>query len=181
MIGNSISPHNEKVFFKAKFDLQIHNAIEKVIQDGQNKFSSVEIKRKGNRVKTTDSLQIETDRAISRNISSWGTVKGRVERYNNHGGSNFFWLYTPLGQTVKCRFPNNLVEKSALSVENNVSVTGILTYQANKPAPIECKVEKIEIHKPDDQLPKLEIGKFPDITENESTSQVMQRFRDEWE
>ena len=168
-------------------EVQIRKAIERMIQDNQGKFSSVEIERKGNRVpiidsiQLIDSIQIETEKVVSKNISSWGTVKGRVERYNNHGGSNFFWLYTALGKTVKCRFPKNLVEDSALSVEKNVSVTGILTYRANEPTPFECKVEKIDFHKPDDQLPKLEIGKFPDITESESTSQVIQRIRDGWE
>lgn len=165
-------------------ELQIRKAIDKMIQGSQDRFSSVEIKRKENRVRIFDHMKIEpdkSDRVVSQNILSWGTIKGRVERYNNHGDSNFFWLYTPLGKTVKCRFPNKLVEESALSVEKNVSVTGILNYQANEPMPFECKVEKIEIHKPDDQLPKFEIGNFPDITESESTSQVFQRIRDEWE
>lgn len=168
-------------FTEKDSDTQFHKEIDRMIQNSQGRFSSVEIERKGNRVQIIDSIQIETENVVSRNISSWGTVKGRVERYNNHGDSNFFWLYTALGKIVKCRFPNDLVEKSALSVEKNVSVTGVLTYRANEPTPFECKVEQIEIHKPDDQLPKLEIGKFPDITESESTSQVIQRIRDGWE
>lgn len=162
-------------------DTQIHRAIDSMIQKSQERFSSVEIERKGKKVQLIDNMQTELERMISKNTNSWGTVKGRVERYNNHGDSNFFWLYTTFGKSVKCKFPTALVEQSALSVERNVSVTGMMTYRANEPMPFECKVEKIEIHKPDDQLPELEIGKFPEITGSESTTQVIQRIRDDWE
>lgn len=126
-------------------------------------------------------MRIEADKEVTKITSSWGTVKGRLERYDNHGDSNIFWLYTALGTTVKCKFPDDLVEKSASSAERNISVTGMLKHRSNEPMPYECTVEKIEIHEPDDQLPELKIGMFPDITEGESIDQAIQRFRDEWE
>ncbi len=164
-----------------KSETQMDAAIDTMIHKSEERFYSVEIEHKGNRIQTIPGTQTKTNKTFSQDITSWGTVKGRIERYNNHGNSNFFWLYTALGTAVKCAFSDELVEQSASSVEKNASVTGMLTYRLNEPMPCECKVEKIEIHKPDDQLPKLKIGKFPNITEGESTSRFIQRIRDDWE
>ncbi len=126
-------------------------------------------------------MQIEADKEVTKITSSWGTVKGRVERYNNHGDSKIFWLYTALGTTVKCKLQDDFVEMYVSSVGRNISVTGMLKHRSNEPMPYECTVEIIEIHEQDDQLPELQIGMFPDITEGESIDQAIQKFRDEWE
>ena len=152
-----------------------------------SRFSKITISGKGTSFEIDRRMQGNISQIISvihseqRVISSWGTIKGHVERYNSHGGRKYFWLYPMLGGCVKCEFPDNLKDEAVFAVERNVSVTGMMTYKPEQPMPNECYVESIEIHDPDDQLPELQIGQFPEITGNKSGAQYIQGLRDDWD
>ena len=159
-------------------------AINKVSQNSDDRFSHISIERRGTRININKDMWYENKlveiQSTSRETSSWGTIKGRVERYNNHGESNYFWLYTVIGGSIKCEFADSLKYESAKAVERNISVSGLMTYKPEQPIPYKCKVEKIQYHEPNEQLPELRIGQFPEISDEQSPSEYIRGIRDDW-
>ena len=159
-------------------------AINKVSQNSEDRFSLISIERRETRIEINKDMWFESKpveiQDTSSETSSWGTIKGRVERYNNHGESNCFWLYTVIGGSIKCEFAESLMYESAKAVEQNISVSGLMTYKLGQPIPYKCKVEKIEYHEPNEQLPELRIGQFPEITDEQSPYEFIRGIRDDW-
>ena len=112
---------------------------------------------------------------------SWGSVCGHVERFNSHGQSRYFYLYSKLGDVVRCDFAQGLLERAVASVERNVTVTGKLRYKADQRGPYQCRVEHIDIHERDSELPELKVGAYPHMTGDVSTSEYLREIRDGWD
>lgn len=96
-----------------------------------------------------------------------GTVSGLLEELNVHGVKKFK-IYPPVGPTsIQCVFPDKLKKKVYSAIEKNVTVKGKLKYEAGSKFPNIVLAEDIEIHKSDEQLPKLSDlrGIAPDATE----------------
>jgi hypothetical protein len=95
------------------------------------------------------------DRMLDQSLRSVGTVTGRLERLNVHN-KNEFILFPPVpGVQVVCSFTDELFPKVREAIKQNVTVTGTLFYQPDKPFPDRVHASELEIHPPDSELPKL--------------------------
>ena len=164
-----------------RIDSSLIDVIEGMTQGVGEKFSRILIKREDSSVAIDDDMARAFIAFKAHETSSWGTVRGHVERYNTHGKARYFVLYPRLGGSVRCEFSKNLIDQAAASVERNISVTGLMKYRPGHYIPYRCTVEKIEIHEPDDQLPELQLGVFPNITGEMTTFEYLQEIRDGWD
>ena len=95
------------------------------------------------------------DELVGTTIPSEGSVKGRLERLNVHNRFEFV-IYPPIpGYSVTCIFRDDLYEQIHQAVRRNVSVSGTLHFRPGRPFPDRVQVKSIEVHPPDDKLPKL--------------------------
>lgn len=140
---------------------------------------------KGRRVRVAG-VQLSTqyvaniDRTLGTEPKARGTVKGLVEKLNVHGRHEFT-LYPPIGTTeIRCTFPEDLYDTVLRAMKHSATVTGLLTFRADKAYPDWVQVEKIEVHSPDAQLPTLGSlrGLFPDATGGKTAVEFTQGIRD---
>jgi hypothetical protein len=131
----------------------------------------------------TEEITKELDATVLRQVRSFGSVKGMMQAYNSHAKTKFFNLYPPIpGVEVKCVFSKDLLAKAADAVEKNVTVTGMLIYTVGNVFPDEVQVNDIEVHRPNDELPRLESfgGVASDATGEKSTQDFIKQLRNEW-
>lgn len=121
------------------------------------------------------------DEIVGTAIPSEGSVKGRLERLNLHNRFEFV-IYPPIpGYSVKCSFRDDQYETIHDAIRKNVTVCGKLHFRPGSPFPQQVHVETIEIHPPDEQLPKLaELrGSWKGSTGELSAVKFIQATRDE--
>ncbi len=95
------------------------------------------------------------DRILGSTVKSEGSVTGLLERLNVHN-KNEFILYPPVGShQIVCRFPDTMFEQVRLAIRRNVTVTGTLYHHPDKAYPDVVHVKDLEIHPPNNELPKL--------------------------
>jgi hypothetical protein len=87
-------------------------------------------------------------------IPSIGQVTGRLERLNVHGRYEFV-LFPVAGTRIVCAFDESILEQVRMGVKRSVTVSGILYFQPDKPLPDRVRVQGMEIHPPDGELPRL--------------------------
>jgi hypothetical protein len=113
-------------------------------------------------------------------IPSKGTVKGRVEQLNVHERHEFT-LFPPIeGYSIRCVFPEPLLETVRKSIKRNVTVYGALSFRKDNPYPARVRVNFIEIHPPDDELPTLASlkGMMPGATDGKTPVEFVKALRD---
>jgi len=96
-----------------------------------------------------------------------GSVQGRLEFINIHGGRNVFRVYPVVGpDLVECAFPEELLNAARVAVGSDVRVFGQVTYLMRDPFPHSIHVARIEVIPDDAELPSLlDIrGMAPDAT-----------------
>src|SRR6266567_1215404 len=87
--------------------------------------------------------------------SSYGSVKGRLER-RNLVKCLAFMLYPPIpGHSVRCLFREGLCQIAQDACGKNVTVFCMLHSKAGRPFPESLLVTSMEVHPPDDELPNL--------------------------
>ncbi|MBI1901815.1 MAG: hypothetical protein HYS13_11980 [Planctomycetia bacterium] len=87
-------------------------------------------------------------------IPSKGQLSGRLERLNVHDRYEFV-LFPAAGPRVVCIFDEAMFEEVRNAIKRMVTVSGTLYFQPDRPLPDRVRVDKMEIHPPDDELPKL--------------------------
>jgi len=117
-------------------------------------------------------------------IASVGSVIGRVERYNSHGDSKYFYIYPNLGGRIRCNFPDNLLQQAASAVEKRVIVYGTLRYREGAFQAHEVDMTQMEVIEMTSEeeakiLPDL-YGVAPNATGEESSIDFIKRIRDGW-
>ncbi|MFO0966088.1 MAG: hypothetical protein U0793_10965 [Gemmataceae bacterium] len=105
-------------------------------------------------VPLTTSFIANIDRIVVPKITTEGYVKGRLERVNLHN-LNEFVVYSPLGYDVKCTFEEELFPEVQRALKATVTVFGRLHYREDSVHPDRVDVKSLEIHPPDDELPRL--------------------------
>ncbi|MCP4368883.1 MAG: hypothetical protein GY797_12330 [Deltaproteobacteria bacterium] len=114
-----------------------------------------------------------------------GSISGKVEYINFHGGTNVFNIYPSVGPIkIKCNFPKRLLSEAIKSVNKYVTVLGKIKYKARTQFPMEIDVDEIEIRSKVKDFPKLADlkGIAPDLTEGLSPTEFVRKMRDEeWE
>lgn len=94
------------------------------------------------------------DRILRSAIPSEGQVTGRLETIYAHDRNDFV-LFPLAGPPVTCSFQDPLFEQVRRSLRQIVTVYGTLYFQPDKPLPHRVRVARIEIHPPNDKLPRL--------------------------
>jgi len=121
---------------------------------------------------------------IGSTLVSWGTVKGVVERFNSHSDPCTFNIYPASGpQNIRCVFKHSMIGEAVAEVNHTVTVAGELKYRPKQVTPYECFVARIDMHPPDDELPKLGelYNIFPNATGEVETLEFIRKIRDEWQ
>lgn len=121
------------------------------------------------------------DKILRSSIRSEGAVSGLLEKLNVHNRNEFVLFPPVLGAQVACTFPEELFEHVRAAIKRNVTVSGTLFYHPNKPFPELVHVRELEIHPPDEELPKLgELrGLFAGCTNGLSAVEFVRALRDE--
>ena len=104
--------------------------------------------------KLTSDYVANIDRILGSAIPSHGQVTGRLERLNVHDRYEFV-LFPAAGTRIVCAFDQSIFEQVRMGVKRTVTVSGILYFQPDKPLPDRVRVEKMEIHPADEELPRL--------------------------
>ncbi|MCB2263067.1 MAG: hypothetical protein LGR52_09030 [Candidatus Thiosymbion ectosymbiont of Robbea hypermnestra] len=151
-----------------------------------NRFKRIWLQTDKNRMAAIDKkLSDAIDDLIGSAIVSWGAIKGVVERFNSHSQPCTFNIYPASGpQDVRCVFDRrSMMDKAIAAVNHTVTVTGELKYRPRHFTPYECSVARIDIHPPDDELPKLGelYGINPNVTGELETLEFIRRIRNEWQ
>ncbi|SOZ37023.1 hypothetical protein [Cupriavidus neocaledonicus] len=148
-----------------------------------DKLTQMWLSRGKERVATvTPQTRTQLQSLLSRTYSTYGHVKGKVERYNSHGDVKYFYVYSLLGSRVKCAFPDDLRELAAQAVEKSVDVSGLLKYREGEYFPHEVQVQAIEILPADNQLSTLSSlsGVAPDATGEKTSIEFIRDRRNGW-
>lgn len=95
------------------------------------------------------------DKLLETPVVTEGSVSGFVHGLNVHNRNEFF-LYPPIpGFRIVCSFPEEMFEVVRTAIKRNVTVAGTLYHHPDRPFPDRVQVKEIEIHPPDNELPKL--------------------------
>ena len=122
------------------------------------------------------------DDLLAKQYTSFGAVKGRVEKYNSHSDSKNFHLYPAIGRRIKCVFSEDQIDATGEAVNKNVIVHGLLKYQAGDFSPYEVIVYRIERIEPDESLQSLSglFGIAKGASGDQSSVDLIKNTRNEW-
>ena len=110
-----------------------------------------------------------------------GTVEGRMEYVNIHGGQNRFRIYSKIPpEQVFCSFSPDKMEEAREALGRKVKIFGELTYPRAGNFPKSVEVETIELIPEDDDLPSIMDlrGIAPDITGDLYSEEHVRDLRD---
>ena len=111
---------------------------------------------------------------------SIGSVSGRVEALDVRGAP-FFRLYPPTSSNgIKCSFRRSLWKQVLGSVQHYTTVHGVMRYEIDGLWPTHVRVDQIDVHPPEDQLPGLAdlFGAAPDLTGGIESAAYIRALRD---
>ncbi|MCY4039689.1 MAG: hypothetical protein OXF72_00350 [Gammaproteobacteria bacterium] len=145
------------------------------------KFSFATIRQNYSEVRVDSNFATAIATVETQETESWGSVRGHVERFNSHGKYRNFYLYSKLGETVRCDFSKEMLGLAVAAVEKSVTVTGRLHYRIGHVSPYKCQVHDIDIHEADSELPELEVGVYPHMTGDSTAADYLKEIRDGWD
>jgi len=128
----------------------------------------------------TKQYEANIENILGNSIPSDGSVSGILERVNVHN-RNEFVLYPPIpGYRIICEFPDEMLGQIRQAIKNNVTVWGTLYFQPDTPFPHQVHVSRLEIHPPDNELPKLRDlkGLAPNCTGGLKAVEFVRSLRD---
>jgi len=95
------------------------------------------------------------DKLLNSLMPSQGAIRGRLEKLNVHNRLEFV-LFPPIARhAITCAFPEHLVDDVRQAIKRSVTVKGTLYFQAGRAYPDRVRVDSIEIHPYDENLPRL--------------------------
>ena len=104
--------------------------------------------------KLTSDFVASIERILGSAIPSEGQVTGRLERLNVHDRYEFV-LFPVAGTRIVCAFDQAMLEQVRMGIKRTVTVSGTLFFQPDKPLPDRVRVQAMEIHPADEELPRL--------------------------
>ncbi len=113
-----------------------------------------------------------------------GTMDGRLEEINLHGGQKRFRIYPRLGPSrVSCTFPPELREEAKRGLDSFVRVTGTLHYTTRAHLPHAIDVTAIEVIPPDSEIDHLLglRGIASDTADSTTSENIVRDLRNEWD
>ena len=118
--------------------------------------------------------------ALAPETTALGSVKGRLEFINLHGGKNVFRVYPIVGAPyVGCRFKKELAADAKRAIGRSVRVFGRLHYKVMEDFAHRVDAWEIDILPPDSDLPSLMNlrGIAPDATGHLSSEDFVRGVR----
>jgi hypothetical protein len=147
------------------------------------RLSPLTIESEGHVVAVTNQLAKRVGVLLGPKHFALGSVTGRLEKVNIHGGENAFWVYPLLGPKggVRCHFRKAMLERVSEGVGRYVDVHGRLTYNAVDYFPEEVRAESMDVHLSDGEFPDMTSlrGIAPEATGRKSTDEFLGDLRDE--
>ncbi len=134
-----------------------------------------------NGVCLTEDFTTHADSILDDTVPTEGFVTGRIEKLNLHGRSEFTLFPAIPGYRIACRFPIEMLDEVRVAIHRTVTVYGRMNYAPGSPFPRTVIVRSLEIHPPDDQLPRLEHlrGTGAGCTNGMTAVEYVRRLRDE--
>ena len=112
------------------------------------------------------------------------TIDGWLEQINIHNRANTFKIYASLPSvfSVRCKFPQDLLEKVQNSLGTFVSVSGECFYRPDAAFPYKIDVREMDALPPSENLPSLDdlYGIAPDATGDKTTEEFVRESRNAW-
>ncbi len=147
-------------------------------------IAAARLKHGTHQVELHQEFKLEAQRAIAPQRIVHGSVRGRLEAINFHGGANNFWIYPFIGpRKVVCRFPEELSDKALGSVKQRAIVKGLLHYKEGARFPHAIDVTDLDLLPSDSVLPTLSQlrGIAPNATDELLSEDFVRRLRDAWQ
>jgi hypothetical protein len=114
-----------------------------------------------------------------------GSLVGRLERLNIHGGQNVFVVYPLTGPAhgISCRFPREMLSHVTEGVDRYVEVVGLLVHNEVDYFPEEVRVKTMTVFPEEKDFPDISAlrGIAPDATGGLSTEDFLRGLRGEAE
>lgn len=110
-----------------------------------------------------------------------GSISGKIEAINLHGGANEFRIFPNVGpKRLTCHFPKRLIEQAVASVNKHATVYGSMKYKSRSKYPHEINIDSIEISPSVETLPTLSQlrGIAPNLTGGISSEEFVRKQRD---
>ena len=165
-------------------DTKTIEAFEKLIAPLGKDFESSTLVADGYEVKLNDDTKRVLQTTLASEMSSYGTVEGKLEAINLHNNANQFRIYPLVGaHVITCKFKKNLRAIAKKSLDNYISVTGLLHYKSRDKFPYRIEVDKIVVYPPPEKLPHIADlrGVAPNATGDMSSTEFVGRLRDAWQ
>jgi hypothetical protein len=107
-------------------------------------------------IEVLGAVETVVDAILKPKTHSLGSVEGRLEFINIHGGKNVFRVYPIVGASrVDCLFPRRLLTTAREAVGKEVRVFGDVVYLTRDPFPHSIRVDSVEVLPDDADLPSL--------------------------
>jgi len=164
-----------------RVDSQIIEKYKDIASIVNGNVKAIRFRLKRRKVRITHDTQSTIDQYITPDVSEHGDLKGEVLAINLHA-TPYFRIYPMLGATsVKCTFPDGLMQKVMKALGRNVRVSGELIYKGGETYASEMRVEDVSILKPDKSLPRLMDlrGIAPNATGGIVSEKFIRKLRDE--
>ncbi len=160
------------------------NAVTNIASMVGKSVAQVTFKNGTEQVTLTPALRLEIEQILPQEHFTKGTVRGRLEFINLHGGANKFRIYPLVGpRKVICRFRPENLDKAIGAVNKPVAVMGLLQYRRGEYFPRAIDVIDIQPLPPDSELPALSQlrGIAPDATDGMKSEDFVRKLRDAWQ
>jgi hypothetical protein len=167
------------------FDTQALNAFKELaspIKQGYVEQSRVKFEDEWLEVDST--LPTSVDKVLGPDEFEDGSMTGRLEKINLHRNSNVFTLYSTMDHwQLRCVFDRSLRTDAVNAVDRHVTVFGRMKYKSRDAHPYEMRVEEIEVHPADENLPRLADlrGIAPGLTGGKTSVEYVAQIRNEWD
>ena len=141
-------------------------ALGEIVSPLQGSVAKIEIIDGDVTLELTELAKVRAQRFAARDYAAEAAVSGYVDALNVHENLVFYLYPTAISGKIACHFSRDLLDNVRQAVKRYVTAHGRALYRSGAVLPHRVDVEKITIHPPSDQLPRLRslMGVFPDLT-----------------
>ncbi len=158
-------------------------SFKRLVSNMGKKFSEVRLSNHSESVQLDTSFKDKVSALLEREFYSQGSIEGKLEAINIHGGTNTFWIYPDTGPTkILCKFPAGTKDRAKSAIDRIVRVTGRKIFRPHALFPHRVEVVDFEILP--EGSPRTSIhdmgGIAPTQPGEEGSVDQVRRMRDEW-
>ncbi len=167
----------------------ILSAMESLAEIKPNKIARAELRTTGSTPdevhiwKLDDAFRGKLAQARSEDDTQIDTIDGKLEAIDIHGKRTFkIFTWVPFAASVKCTFPQDMLEQVTAALDKWVSVSGECRNRPDAIMPHEIQVREIEVLPPTNELPSLNdlYGIAPKATGDKTPEEFVRELRDQW-